>query len=418
MVFVDMKSVLSWERRTLSNGLIVLLYPRSAALTTQLSVAVKYGSNDDSKTNIGTAHFLEHMLVGGSQRRIKLLHEIERFGGCSYFETTNECTFSAIDIFPEKLPEASRVITGLLFDKSFEKNKLELERKIVMNEIAEASDDPRDKIGVTLLRSIFKRHPTKNPVLGSTKSVNQITLKDIEAAHETYYVPRNMILTISGNVSENDVENVLKGFRDTETGKLTSKKKRSFDDGRPRKEALMKKAGISQAYYGFGLRATPAKNPDAPILDLIDAILGMGESSRLFVELREKRALTYDFDSMNVSGSDYGYFMINCAVGIKSLEQTRAIIRNELEKMKTSLVAKGELEKSKNLVLADIYRAFDNPHLLPRLLTDLEIYFENENAAADYIERIKSLTEQNVLEVSSKYFQEENYAEAILAPKE
>jgi predicted Zn-dependent peptidase len=86
--------------------------------------------------------------------------------------------------------------------------------------------------------------------------------------------------------------------------------------------------------------------------------------------------------------------------------------------MKTLLVANGELEKSKNLVFADTYRAFDNPHLLPRLLTDLEIYFENEHAAADYIERIKSLTEQNVLEVSSKYFQEENYAEAILAPKE
>src|SRR3989337_4426808 len=122
-----MKSGLSWERRILSNGLVVLLYPRSSAMTTQLSVAIKYGSNDDPEGKIGTAHFLEHMLVGGSQRRIKLLHEFEQFGGCSYFETANECTFSSVDIFPSKLSEASKALSGLLFDNIFEKDKLELE---------------------------------------------------------------------------------------------------------------------------------------------------------------------------------------------------------------------------------------------------------------------------------------------------
>ncbi len=417
MHLADMKSGLLWERKILSNGLTVLLYPRSSAMTTQLSVAVKYGSNDDSEDKIGTAHFLEHMLVGGSQRRIKLLHEIEQFGGCSYFETTNECTYSALDFSPEKLDEASKVLSGLLFDSTFEKSKLELERKIILNEIAESSDDPRDKIGVTLLKSLFKSHPVKNPVLGSKESVNQMALMDLEAAHENYYAPRNMIVTLSGKVSINDVETVLEYFQDRENGNSILRKKNSVDDSRPRKEVLMKKAGISQAYYGFGLKTPPAKNPDVPVLDLIDAILGFGESSRLFIELREKRALTYDFDLMNASGSDYGYFVINCAAKLKSLEQIRNIIRTELQKMKTSLVGKAELEKSKNMIFADIYRSFDSPHQLSRLLTDLEIYFEDENVVTDYLERIRSLSGQTIMEVSNRYFEEKNYSEAILAPK-
>ena len=412
-----MKSGLSWERRILSNGLVVLLYPRSSAMTTQLSVAIKYGSNDDPECKIGTAHFLEHMLVGGSQRRIKLLHEIERFGGCSYFETTNECTFSAVDIFPKRLSEASKALSGLLFDNKFDINKLELERKVILNEIADAYDDPRDKTEETLTKNLFKHHPVKNPVLGSKKAVNKVTLRDMEEAHKDYYAPKNMILTLSGKFSDSDAEIVLEGFQDKENGSSISRREKNIEAGKPRKEALTKRSGITQAYLSFGLRTPPAKNVDVPVLDVINAILGMGESSRLFVELREKRALTYDFESMNVSGLDFGYFLINCAAKIKSLEQTRMIIRDELQKMKTCPVAKSELEKSKNLILANIFRSFDSPHQLPRLLTDLEIYFEDENVVTDYLERIRSFSEHTIMEVSGKYFEEKNYAEAIMAPK-
>ena len=78
-----MNGSLSWQRKVLSNGLTVLLYNRSSAMTVQLSLAIRYGSNDDSEDKIGTAHFLEHMLVGGSQERINLHNTIEQWGGCS-----------------------------------------------------------------------------------------------------------------------------------------------------------------------------------------------------------------------------------------------------------------------------------------------------------------------------------------------
>ncbi len=131
-----MSTALSWERRVLSNGLTMLLLPRPSSLTAQLSVAVKYGSNDDSEEHAGYAHFLEHMLVGGSQNRIKLHHEIEKVGGCSYFETGSECTFTKVDVLPREIGEASKVLSGLLFDSAFEEGKLEIERKVILNEIA------------------------------------------------------------------------------------------------------------------------------------------------------------------------------------------------------------------------------------------------------------------------------------------
>ena len=143
----------------------------------------------------------------------------------------------------------------------------------------------------------------------------------------------------------------------------------------------------------------------------------MGESSRLFVELREKRALTYDFEATNASGLDYGHFSVTCPVGTKSLNLTQKLIRDELQKIKNLPPTKNELDKSKNLLLGNIFRIVDNSHELPRLLAYDEIHFENENSLIDYTNKINSLTELDMTEVANKYFQDKNYSTAILTPK-
>ena len=412
-----MHNSLSWNKQVLSNGLTVLFYPRPHAMTSQLSLGVKYGSNDDSQDKIGTAHFLEHMLVGGSPERIKLLHEIESSGGCSYFETSNEATFSSLNVVPQRLKAASKVLSRLFFDKEFEKGKLELERKVIFNEIAEVSDDPQGQTEETLLKCLFKHHPTKNPILGSKKTVAKLTLTDIDEAHENYYTPSNIILTLSGRYSKKDVEAILDNFQNIDGGSPSKREDKNHEESASKKGTSTRKSGITQSYLSLGLLTSSITNAEAPVLDLINTILGTGESSRLFVELREKRGLTYDFDSMNVSGSNYGYFRVNCATKPKSLEQTRELIRKELKKMSQFPVMKSELEKCKNLIKANIYRSFDSSFQLPRLLTELEMYFRQENAVIDYMGRVKSISELNVLEVSAKYFQEQNYSEATLLPK-
>jgi zinc protease len=406
-----------WKRQVLPNGLRVLMLPKPFGLTTQLSLAIEYGSNDDSEGSSGTAHFLEHMIVGGSQSRIELHNEIEKLGGCSYFETSEESTFTSVDVFPEKIAEASKVLAGLLFDSVFEKDKLELERKVILNEIAENSDDPQEKTGETLLKCLFRHHPVKNPVLGLRKTVNQVSLDDVEKAHQNHYAPCNMILVLTGRFSDGEAEHVLQDYRRRENGNAVSRVDRRIEESKPRKEVVMERSGLTQAYFSFGLRACSAKEIDAPTLDLISAILGGGESSRLFKELREKRALTYDFTSINASGLDYGFFSVNCAVKTKSLKQTQIIIQDELQKLKSQPIKDNELKKSKNLILGDIFRSIDNPQQLPEILADMEIYFRNENALVNYKDRICSLSEQDISEVANKYFQDENYATAILKPK-
>jgi predicted Zn-dependent peptidase len=411
-----MNSGLLWNRQMLPNGLTVLQYPRQSAMTAQLSVLIKYGSTDDGSDKIGCAHFLEHMLVGGSQKRIKLHHEIERLGGCSGFETTYESTFTWVNTFADRIAACSRVLADLLLDDKFENDKLEIERKIILNEIAEAEDDPRHKAEQALIKNLFKKNPIRNLVSGTKKEVKNLTIENIEKAHFSQYTPENMVIILTGRYYHEDANNIISYFQHRENIQLT-KKQRLIEQTKPRRQMLIKRSGISQAYLSFGFRTPPARDKDTTPLSLINSILGIGESSRLFIELRERRALTYDYCSSNNTGLDYGYFVVACAVKDKLLKKTQDIIKSELKKLTTTPVIENELEKSKNSIIADIARGIDSPQELPRIMADTEQMFSNEKELSQFVEKIKQLTKHDIMETAQKYFKEENYSTAVLTPK-
>jgi predicted Zn-dependent peptidase len=408
-----MNNGLTWKRDVLSNGLTVLRYPKISAMTAQLSVAIKYGSNDDTDRT-GTAHFIEHMLVGGSQKRIKLNHQVERLGGCVGFETTYDSTFISLSVLPDKIVEASEVLVELLFDKEFENEKFELERKVILNEIAEVSDDPNHTVEHSLIKCLFPKHPIRRLISGTKKQVNQLSFNDIKKSHQDHYIPRNMVVILTGNYSK--ANSISEMFSVKENHGL-NKRQFKIETTKPRKKASLKKSGINQAYCCLGFRTPPAQDSDTVNLSLINSILGLGESSRLFVELREKRALTYDFTSSNNTGPDYGYFLISCAVKDALWRQTRRIIGTQLKQLTNNLVPVDELQKSKNLLLGSISSGIDDPHELPRIMADIELIYSNEQELEKYLEKIKQLTSKDIMETARKYFKEENYSTAILTPK-
>jgi predicted Zn-dependent peptidase len=145
--------------------------------------------------------------------------------------------------------------------------------------------------------------------------------------------------------------------------------------------------------------------------------LGIGESSRLFVELREKRALTYDVGTTLMSGLDFGYFAVDCSVKPKFLKQIEMLIRKELEKIQIEKVTEIELVKAKNQAIANLYRDFDSPTELPRLIAETELHYQNEKALPEYIKKIQTTTNQDIIEIANKYLQNDKYSKVTLTSK-
>lgn len=415
-MILDMTTAMFWRRNTLSNGLRVLLFPRQSANTTQLSIAVEYGSNQEPEEIAGVAHFLEHMLAGGSTKRIQLSRSIENSGGILDFYTDHEHMMTTMDILPGELAEASFVISELLFNTDFEEEKFKQERKIILNELAEASDDPAERIEELLLKSLFKKHPVKRPVGGFPKTVKRLTLDQLMNAHKTNYVPQNMILILTGNFSEKTTGMVLKNFGDRTIKETLSRKMYPVEAANPVPLVVEKKPGIAQTYLSIGARTVCSSHQDVPKLDLMSALLSGGTSSRLFVELREKNAFTYDVNSDHNKGVDFGYFSINCAVKDKNLVKAKGLILKELSKLRTEKVTIDELERNKNLIIADILRGMDNPQDCPEILAYLEIQFKSEQSLVDYIAKVKAVSSENIMEAANTYLQEDCLSTVLLKP--
>jgi len=412
-----MSNGIVWRRNILPNGLRVLYLPKPSANTAQLSIAVEYGSNSEIEAEAGSAHFLEHMLAGGSDKRIQQSRSIESYGGSLNFYTDREYTMSFVDVLPESLSQTSQVLSELLFDNAFEEEKFESERNIILNELAEVSDDPTEQIDELMLKNLFKTHPIRRPIGGYPKTINQLNLRQLEAIQKAAYEPQNMILMLMGNLSDNQIQAVLKPFEDKPKQQKITKKLHPQETAKPIREKSQKKSGIAQTYLSVGTKTVNTKNPDAPALDLMGMILGGGASSRLFIELREKRALTYDVLATHSKGLDFGYFCISCAVKNSNLEKTRTLVFKEFAKLREELVLEEELERNKKMILSGILRGIDSPDECQDILAFMEVQFNDEKALGNYLAKIKAVTTKDVLDAAQVYLQEDNFTSAILTPE-
>ncbi|HUK84422.1 MAG TPA: pitrilysin family protein, partial [Candidatus Acidoferrum sp.] len=365
----------------------------------------------------GSAHFLEHMVAGGSTKRIQLSRSIENSGGILDFYTEREYMMTTINTLPSAVAEESLIISKLIFDKCFEEEKFNQERKIILNELSEASDDPTEKVEELLLKTLFKMHPMKRPVGGFPKTVKRLSLDKLSYAYEENYVPQNMILILTGNFSEKTAKEVLEEFGSKTADKTFSVKANAVESGKPKPLVVEKKAGLAQTYLSIGARTVCSNHKDGPTLDLISTILSGGASSRLFIELREKNALTYDVTSDHNMGVDWGYFNVNCAVKNKNLAKAKDLIVEEFSKLRSQKVPLNEIERSKNLIIADILRCMDNPQQSSDVLAYMEMQFNDEKSLVNYIAGLKNVSDENIIDAANTYLKEDCFSTVLLKPK-
>lgn len=408
---------LSWEKTVLPNGTRALIFPRASDKTALLCLGFEYGSNADVPSNAGLAHLLEHMLAGGSTRRVELSRSLEREGGLFNCETYHEHTLVYADVLPDKLENAAQTLREIAYCQSFEEDRLQKERKIVLHEIADAKDNPEARVQDMLLKSLFRTHPTGRPISGFSNTVKTISIKMIRESHRIHYAPQNTILVLTGRFDEDEKNSVLGKFADVPKSRFAQNKPLSTEEKKPgKKQTVQRRAGLAQTYVATGTRTVPAKHQNRYALDIINVLMGYGASSRLFIELREKNTLTYNVETRHHVGSDFGYFSAYCAIKKGKMEKTRSLVRREFEKVRTQKLSDKELRKCKDMIRGYVLRTLDDHLGCAGLLIEEETQFQNQYAISDYLERIESVPAREIKEIANKYLTEDRFSTAILEP--
>ena len=190
------------EKYTLKNGINVI-FEKNSSKSVAVEVMFKVGSNFERKNMAGISHFLEHMLFEGTKNRKdsrEIANEIEKYGGEFNAYTTGDRTAFFIKIIGKRFDNALDILSDMVANPIFGKKLIEKEKQVILKEINMVTDDSRLHQWILFQKTLFDKHPAKNPTYGTVESVKSFERKQVADYYHTHYVPNNMVISVVGNV--------------------------------------------------------------------------------------------------------------------------------------------------------------------------------------------------------------------------
>ncbi|MBI2659515.1 insulinase family protein [Candidatus Woesearchaeota archaeon] len=388
------------EKCRLKNG-ITLILEKNHSRSVAVEVMFKFGSNFESRKTAGIAHFLEHMLFEGTTNRKdsrEIANEIEKYGGEFNAYTTGDRTAFFIKIIKKRLDTALDILSDMVANPIFDEKIIEKEKQVILKEINMVTDDSRLHQWILFQKTLFDRHPAKNPTYGTASSVKSFDRKSVAGYYYSHYIPNNMIISVIGNV-KNAKASIQKYF-----GSLKPRKRirRAIVKEPLQKKAkkFVEKKKTLNSYMILGYKTVHRLHSDSYVLDIIAAILGRGQSGWIFDEIRNKRGLAYQVGVNDENEMDYGTFAVYTGLDKKNIEKAKEIIlqqfrrlhkasKKDLEEAKTFIEGNHALETEDNFTRADNLAVWET--------------IKDAKLADSYLKNIKKVTIDDVRRAAKKY---------------
>ncbi|MDT4943207.1 MAG: hypothetical protein QOJ34_3296, partial [Pseudonocardiales bacterium] len=301
-------------RTVLPGGLRVVSEAMPGVRSASVGIWVPVGSRDESPALAGTSHFLEHLLFKGTTRRsaLDIANAMDAVGGEFNAFTEKEHTCFYATVLDRDLPLALDIVSDVVLDATMAANDVDVERGVVLEEIAMRDDDPADLVHDEFAATLFGDRPLGRPILGSEESIRALTRRQIHGYYRRRYTADGMVVSVAGNVSHDEVLRLVRkafaGRLDIARGSLPA---RPGGDGRSRPPvtaAMVRPDDTEQANLVLGCHGLSRHDPRRFASGVLSAAIGGGMSSRLFQRVREERGLAYSVYSFTSSYSDAGMF--------------------------------------------------------------------------------------------------------------
>jgi|TARA_B100001971_G_scaffold215174_1_gene258879 predicted Zn-dependent peptidase len=353
------------QKYRLKNG-TTIIFEKNSSKSVALEVMFKVGSNDENEKVSGISHFLEHMLFEGTKKRKNnkaIANEIEKYGGEFNAYTSADRTAYFIKIINKKFDIALDILSDMVANPLFANKFIKKEKDVIQKEINMVTDDPRQHQWILFQKNLFEKHPAKNPIYGTVKTIKYLNRNIIADYFENHYSPNNMIISVVGNV-DNVKNKINRYFGKLKPKKIISRKKIK-EPLQAKIKKFVEKRKIFNSYMVLGYKTIPRMDKESYVLDVITAILGRGQSGWIFDEIRNKRGLAYQVSVHSEHESDYGYFAVVIGLDKKNIEKAKKLILQQFRKLeKTSNKeleeAKTYIEGNHTLTLEDNFHAADN----------------------------------------------------------
>ena len=406
-----------YQVHTLSNGIRVL-FKFSVSSVSHCCFIVNAGSRDETGRQTGLAHFIEHLLFKQTERRntTQILNRLELVGADLNAYTTKEYTCIHASLLNQHLERAVDLFEDIFFHSTFPEDEQEKERGVILDEIASYLDQPEEAIQDDFENLLFKDHPIGENILGTPETVAKLNGDDIKDFITANYSTYEMIFAVSGNYDFKKIVKLTEKYFATvpiNGGKKNRIKPQKNSFGQ---NILLKP--ITQTHCIMGTQAYPSSHPNKNGLLLLNNLLGgMGMSSRLNLEIREKHGIAYTIESNYSPLTDTGVFSIYFGTDSEKAKRATRLINKELRKLQQQKLGSLQLHQTKQKFIGQVTLAEENRMGLIISMAKSLLDFNHVDSLQQVYDKINAVTAEQLLEISNELFDMNRMVTLLFEPK-
>jgi predicted Zn-dependent peptidase len=404
------------QRHVLPNGLVVVTETMNHVRSVSIGVWVRNGSRREAIEQNGLAHFMEHMVFKGTERRSAeaIAREMDSVGGMlDAFTSKEQICFNA-KVLDENLPIAFDVIADLVLRPRFDSEDVAKERQVVLEEIKMDLDNPEYMLHEIFTRGFWPEHPLGRPILGTPETVKQFSREALQTRFREWFAPDHLVITAAGNVTHQQVMDLVQ----REFGHLRSNG--ALEEHTPPRTGaplhVERKKELEQVHLCVGVPSLPIAHERRFGIAVLNNMLGGGMSSRLFQNIREKRGLAYAVFSEITPYSDAGMLTVYAGTAKETVGQVLDLTIAEFRSMKESPVTDEELRRAKNHLKGSLMLSLESTSSRMSNLARQELYFGKFYSLDEILASIEAVSREDVRSLAQEFFRPEQISATVLGP--
>ncbi|NIM50332.1 MAG: insulinase family protein [Gemmatimonadales bacterium] len=392
-------------RTNAENGVTVLSEVLPGVRSVAVGIWVKSASVHEEAAKMGVSHLLEHMVFKGTERRSArdIALELEVRGGALDAFTSREYTSYQARVLDEDLPRALDVLTDVVRNPALRNKDLELERKVVLEEISTVEDTPDDLVFELHAQTMWPTHPYGFSILGTRDTVGGLDADDLRALHRRAYHPRHVIIAAAGSLNHELLVKLA-----AKCGWFT------YDPGpQPPAVAPVPAAGrttrrvqrdTAQAHIVLGTDTFAYRDARREPLMLLNTVLGGGMSSRLFQRVREELGLAYAVSTYQSFYLETGVTGVYVGTHPSTADQAVEVILGELNTLASAGLSGSTLAEAKQQLKGQITLGLESPTARMYRLATVELYGEPYRTIDQLLADVDGIPGDEVAAVAEEFF--------------
>jgi len=385
------------------------------ARSVSMGVWVNVGARDETETEGGLSHFIEHMIFKGTRKRsaYQIAKEFDAIGGQTNAFTSMENTCYHARVMDSHLETMVDILSDIFINSEFKPDEIDKERPVILQEIGMVEDSPDEYVHVLSGQNFWGEHPLGRSILGTPENIIRFDAGMLKNFFHQLYQPDRIIISAAGNLAHNHLVDLIEpAFETIPSGKDFPVRLMPLD----RSVVDFNQRNLEQMHICLGTRGLAITDPRRYAFSLLNTIVGGNMSSRLFQEIRERRGLAYSVYSFISSHVDAGMFGFYMGVDSKRARDAISLVLDEIVKLKTKRVKSSELKGAMEYTKGSLMLAAESVdnHMVRNAQN--EMHFGRDIVLQEIIENIEAVTADDILELANELIDPDKMTYTLLGP--